>query len=181
MAEAGGTSRTETGNAIVMPSGDPGKLPDNIAFFARTLRKAGMKVGPASSRDAVEAVTVAGIGSREEFYWVLHSVFVKRREDHVVFDQAFRLFWRSRDLVEKMIAMFSPVAPDNRPMEKPKAGEARVNEAFFEGHDKHRPVREKPEIEIDASQTASGSEVNRAQDFAALPNIRWTPKIFLNW
>jgi len=168
MAEAGGTSRTETGNAIVMPSGDPGKLPDNIAFFARTLRKAGMKVGPASSRDAVEAVTVAGIGSREEFYWVLHSVFVKRREDHVVFDQAFRLFWRSRDLVEKMIAMFSPVAPDNRPMEKPKAGEARVNEAFFEGHDKHRPVREKPEIEIDASQTASGSEVNRTQDFAQM-------------
>ncbi|MAY63306.1 MAG: VWA domain-containing protein [Rhizobiales bacterium] len=151
-----------------MPSGEPGKLADNIAYFARTLRKAGMKVGPASSRDAVEAVTVAGIGSREEFYWVLHSVFVKRREDHAVFDQAFRLFWRSRDLVEKMIAMFSPVAPDNRPKEKQKAGESRVNEALFEGHDKHRPVQEKPEIEIDATQTASGSEVNRSQDFAQM-------------
>jgi len=162
------SQQSETGNAIVMPSGEPGKLADNIAYFARTLRKAGMKVGPASSRDAVEAVTVAGIGSREEFYWVLHSVFVKRREDHAVFDQAFRLFWRSRDLVEKMIAMFSPVAPDNRPKEKQKAGESRVNEALFEGHDKHRPVQEKPEIEIDATQTASGSEVNRSQDFAQM-------------
>ena len=168
MSETGDTSRVHTGNAIVMPSGDAGKLADNIAFFARTLRKAGMKVGPASSRDAVEAVTVAGIGSREEFYWVLHSVFVKRHEDHVVFDQAFRLFWRSRDLVEKMIAMFSPVAPDNRPREKQKAGESRVNEALFDGHDKQRPVQDKPEIEIDARQTASGSEVSRSQDFAQM-------------
>jgi uncharacterized protein len=162
------SSGATAGNAIVMPSGDAGKLADNITFFARTLRKAGLKVGPASSRDAVEAVTVAGIGSREEFYWVLHSVFVKRREDHAVFDQAFRLFWRSRDLVEKMIAMFSPVAPDNRPKEKQKAGESRVNEALFEGHDKRRPVQDKPEIEIDARQTASGSEVNRNQDFAQM-------------
>jgi uncharacterized protein with von Willebrand factor type A (vWA) domain len=83
------------------------------------LRKAGLKVGPAAVRDAVEAVQIAGIGSREEFYWVLHSVFVKRREDHEVFDQAFKLFWRTRDLVEKMIAMFSPVA-----METQAAGEA---------------------------------------------------------
>jgi len=158
-----------TGNAIVLPvSDDPGRLADNIVLFARTLRKAGLKLGPASSRDAVEAIKIAGIGSREEFYWILHSVFVKRREDHVVFDQAFKLFWRSRELVEKLIAMFSPVAPDNRPKEKLKPGETRVNDALFEGHDKQRPVQEKPEIEVDARQTASGNEVLRTQDFAQM-------------
>lgn len=161
----------EPGNAIVFRSGeggDEGKLADNIVFFARTLRKAGLKVGPASARDAVEAVRIAGIGDREEFYWVLHSVFVKRREDHVVFDQAFRLFWRSRDLVEKLIAMFSPVAPQTRQREKLKPGETRVSQALFEGHEKNRPPEEKPLIEIDSRRTSSGSEVLRTRDFAQM-------------
>jgi hypothetical protein len=91
-----------------------------------------------------------GVGSREEFYWVLHSVFVKRREDHQVFDQAFKLFWRTRDLVEKMIAMFSPVAMETQRKEKLKAGETRVSQALFEGHEKSRPPEEKPIIDIDA-------------------------------
>jgi len=147
---------------------DDGRMVDNIVYFARVLRKSGMKLGPAAVRDAVEAVQVAGIGSREEFYWVLHSVFVKRREDHQVFDQAFKLFWRSRDLVEKMIAMFSPVAIETERKEKLKAGETRVSQALFEGHEKSRPPEEKPIIDIDARETSSGNEVLRQQDFAQM-------------
>ncbi len=62
------------------------------------------------------------MGSREEFHAALFSVFVKRHEDKPVFDEAFRLFWRSRDLVEKMIAMMLPQAPDNRGREKAEGG-----------------------------------------------------------
>ncbi len=61
---------------------------------------------------AVEAV---GIGGREEFKATLEAIFVKRREDLAVFDEAFRLFWRKRDLIEKMIAMMSPKAAFHRP------------------------------------------------------------------
>ncbi|MCC0036030.1 MAG: VWA domain-containing protein [Hoeflea sp.] len=157
----------EAANAIDFKGGD-GRIVNNIVYFARVLRKAGMKVGPAAVRDAVEAVQIAGIGSREEFYWVLHSVFVKRREDHEVFDQAFRLFWRTRDLVEKMIAMFSPVAMENKQREKLKAGETRVSQALFEGHEKQRPPEDKPVIDIDARETVSGNEVLRQQDFAQM-------------
>ena len=157
----------EAANAIAFKGGD-GRVVDNIVYFARVLRKAGLKVGPAAVRDAVEAVQIAGIGSREEFYWVLHSVFVKRREDHQVFDQAFRLFWRTRDLVEKMIAMFSPVAMENKQREKLKAGETRVSQALFEGHEKARPPEDKPVIDIDARETTSGNEVLRQQDFAQM-------------
>ncbi len=146
---------------------DPGRLADNIVHFARALRKAGMRVGPATVRDAIEAVQVAGIGSRDDFYWTLHSVIVSRHEDHALFDEAFRLFWRSRDLVEKMIAMFSPVAMDSR-REKLKAGETRVSEALFEGHNKSRPHEELPEIEIDARYSTSGKEVLRTRDFAQM-------------
>ena len=98
-----------------------GRIADNIVYFARALRKAGMRVGPASVKDAIEAVLTAGIGSRDDFYWVLHSVLVTRHEDHAVFDEAFRLFWKSRELIEKMIAMFSPVAADNREKQKQRA------------------------------------------------------------
>ena len=145
-----------------------GRIADNIVYFARTLRKAGMRVGPASIVEAIAAVEAAGIGSRDDFYWTLHAVFVKRREDRPVFDEAFRLYWRSRELIEKMIAMFSPQAAPNREPEKQRPGESRVSQAMFEGREKDRPLQEQPEIEVDARFTFSGNEVLRQKDFAQM-------------
>jgi uncharacterized protein with von Willebrand factor type A (vWA) domain len=145
-----------------------GRLADNIVYFARTLRKAGMRVGPASVKDAIEAVLAAGIGSRDDFYWTLHAVLVTRHEDHQVFDEAFRLFWKSRELIEKLLAMFSPAAVDKRERQKPRAAESRVGQAMFEGHRKAEPPREIPEIEVDARFTVSGNEVLRGKDFAQM-------------
>lgn len=146
---------------------EAGRLPDNILYFARTLRGAGMRVGPASVVDAVRAVSVAGITDRDDFYWILHSVFVSRHEDHAVFDEAFRLFWRSRELVEKMLQMFSPVAMDREREEEKRAGQARVSQSLFSGQESQREV-EKPQVEIDAMLTASGREVLRRKDFAQM-------------
>jgi uncharacterized protein with von Willebrand factor type A (vWA) domain len=145
-----------------------GRIGDNIVYFARALRKAGMRVGPASVKDAIEAVLAAGIGSRDDFYWTLHAVLVSRHEDHATFDEAFRLYWKSRELIEKMLAMFSPVAPDKREKVKPRAAENRVSQALFEGQQKNRPAREVPEIEVDARLTFSGDEVLRGKDFAQM-------------
>lgn len=144
-----------------------GRIADNILYFGRTLRKAGMRVGPASVRDAIDAVLATGIGSRDDFYWTLHSVFVKRHEDRAVFDEAFRLYWKSRELVEKLISMFSPVAIENRQKEKPKAGETRVSQALFEGKQPKQEV-ENPEVEVDARFTLSGKEILRSKDFAQM-------------
>jgi uncharacterized protein len=145
-----------------------GRLADNIVYFARALRKSGMRVGPAAVKDSIEAVLAAGIGSRDDFYWTLHAVLVTRHEDHAVFDEAFRLFWKSRELIEKLIAMFSPVALDNREKQKPRAAESRVADAMFEGHRKEQRPQEIPEIEVDARLTFSGNEVLRAKDFAQM-------------
>ncbi|MDA8870901.1 VWA domain-containing protein, partial [Rhizobiaceae bacterium] len=68
-----------------------GLLATNIAFFARTLRDAGLRLGPSATVDAVEAVRAAGIGSRDDLYWTLHCVMVVRREDRAVFHEAFQL------------------------------------------------------------------------------------------
>jgi uncharacterized protein with von Willebrand factor type A (vWA) domain len=145
-----------------------GRIADNIVYFARTLRKAGMRVGPAAVKDAIEAVLAAGIGSRDDFYWTLHAVLVTRHEDHAIFDEAFRLFWKSHELIEKMLAMFSPIAPDNRERERPRTAASRVAEAMFDGNRKTRTGRQIPEIEVDARFTFSGSEVLRTKDFAQM-------------
>ncbi|ESY96878.1 VWA domain-containing protein [Mesorhizobium sp. LNHC209A00] len=156
-------SRPDPGEATA-----DGRIADNIVYFARTLRKAGMRVGPASVKDAIEAVLVAGIGSRDDFYWTLHAVLVSRHEDHATFDEAFRLFWKSRELIEKLLAMFSPVAPDVRQKQKPRAAENRVSQAMFEGHQKNQTPQAGPEIEVDARFTFSGNELLRGKDFAQM-------------
>ncbi|MBC8130042.1 MAG: VWA domain-containing protein [Rhizobiaceae bacterium] len=166
-----GSVATDFNRAPLSPEGaDPdGRLADNIAYFARALRKAGLKLGPSATLGAIEAVKAAGLSTREDFYWTLHCVLVTRREDDAVFDEAFRLFWRSRELIEKMIAMFSPQAPprETKPQKK-KAGETRVSDAMFEGAKPRQTRQEKPEIEIDARLTVSGDEVLRAKDFAQM-------------
>ena len=136
-------------------------------IFSRTLRAAGMKLGPASVVDCVRAVEAGGIVDRDDFYWTLHCILVTRKEDMVVFEQAFKLFWRSRELVEKMIQMFSPQMRQDQPREKPKAAESRVSEALFSGQEQKKEF-EKPEIEVDASFTASAREVLREKDFAQM-------------
>ncbi|MFZ0610003.1 MAG: VWA domain-containing protein, partial [Xanthobacteraceae bacterium] len=54
----------------------PGRLAENVLYFARALRAAGIPVGPGAVLDALEALKTAGVGTREDFYWTLHAVFV---------------------------------------------------------------------------------------------------------
>ncbi|MGB8631460.1 MAG: VWA domain-containing protein, partial [Xanthobacteraceae bacterium] len=88
-----------------------GRLAENILYFARALRSAGIPVGPGAVLDALEALQTAGIGTREDFYWTLHAVFVKRHEHSILFDQAFRIFFRRRGYLDQLLAMLLPQAP----------------------------------------------------------------------
>src|SRR6266567_8208194 len=96
-------------------------LADNIVYFARALRAAGIPVGPGAVLYALEAVAAAGVGTRADFYWTLHSVFVKRHEHSLLFDQAFALFFRKRASFDKL--MLPPPAEEETP---PKPGAQRV-------------------------------------------------------
>src|SRR6266403_1118935 len=89
----------------------PGRLAENILYFARSLRAAGIPVGPGAVLDALEAVKAAGVGERQDFYWTLHAVFVKKHEHSVLFDQAFRIFFRKRGYLDQLMAMMLPQAP----------------------------------------------------------------------
>src|SRR5271157_458432 len=109
-----------------------GRLAENILYFARALRAAGIPVGPGAVIDALEAVKAAGVGTREDFYWTLHAVFVKRHEHSELFDQAFRIFFRKRAYLERLMAMLMPQAPTLAP-QSPRPGAQRIEEALFSG------------------------------------------------
>ena len=82
-------------SASVEPEG--ARLANRIVGFARMLRRAGLRIGPAAVMDAVRAVLSVGIENRSDFYWTLHSTMISRREDHAVFDAVFRLYWARRE------------------------------------------------------------------------------------
>ena len=142
-----------------------GRLAENIVYFARALRAAGMPVGPGSVLDALEALNVARVGARDDFYWTLHAVFVKRHEHTILFDQAFRIFFRKRGYIEKLIASMIPQTLE--PAEKsPAPGAQRVQEALFSGLNER--AQDQSEIEVDARLTVSDREVLQKKDFAQM-------------
>ena len=145
-----------------------GKLVDNIAWFARALRKAGLPVGPGGVIEAIRAVEAIGFAERTDFYWALHACFVSRPEHRDVFAQVFRLFWRDPRYLEHMMAMLLPSAQGAQEERAPRSGEKRAAESLLDGVEREAPpdVHEGgEEVEIDASLTASSEERLRALDF----------------
>jgi len=143
-----------------------GRLAENIVYFARALRAAGIPVGPRSVLDALEAVKAAGVGTRDDFYWTLHAVFVKRHEHSLVFDQAFRIFFRKRGYLEQLMAMMMPqvMTPLTQP---PAPASARVQEALFSEFGAGRQLEQR-ELEIEARLTVSDRELLQKKDFAQM-------------
>ena len=142
-----------------------GRLAENILYFARALRAAGIPVGSGAVLDALEAVKAAGVGDRDDFYWTLHAVFVKKHEHSVLFDQAFRIFFRKRGYLDHLMSMMLPQAQGAA--QAPKAGSSRVNEALLGGL-KDKLKEEQREIEIDLRNTVSDREVLQRKDFAQM-------------
>jgi uncharacterized protein len=142
-----------------------GRLSENILYFARALRAAGIPVGPGAVLDALEALSVASAGTRDDFYWTLHAVFVKRHEHTILFDQAFRIFFRKRGYIEKMIASMLPEIAPGSP-KAPPPGAQRIQEALFSGIDEKD--QSKSEGELDARLTVSDREILQKKDFAQM-------------
>jgi uncharacterized protein len=150
-----------------LPTGErekDGRLAENILYFARALRAAGLPVGPGAVLDALEAVSVAHIGDRADFYWTLHAVFVKRHEHTILFDQAFRIFFRKRGYIEKLIASMLPDTPASS-TKAPPPGAQRIQEALFAGLNARE---DKSEVEVDARLTVSDREILQKKDFAQM-------------
>jgi uncharacterized protein with von Willebrand factor type A (vWA) domain len=142
------------------------KLATNIVHFARTLRTAGLRVGPGQVLRAIEAVEAAGLTKRDDFYWTLHSVFVNRRDQREIFDQAFHVYWRNPRLLEKMMEMLLPQVGVPAEQDR-KQLSRRLQEALQAGHGEapKGDEDEPPEVEVVATFTVSDREVLQHRDF----------------
>jgi hypothetical protein len=140
-----------------------GGLPAQIVRFARALRRAGIPVGPAAVVDALRAVEVTGVDRRDDFYWSLHAILVTRRDQHVVFDEVFRMFWRPP--LRDQLPVHDADAAEG--MRKQAAAQRRAAEAVFEDLGKSA-LPPRPDIEIDARLSASESEALKRRDFAQM-------------
>jgi hypothetical protein len=82
-----------------------------LARFGRTLRAAGLEVGPGRIQDAVVALRAVEIESRQQVYWALRCTLLSRRGDIAAFDQAFAAFFEGRSAHETE----HPTAPPQQP------------------------------------------------------------------
>jgi len=137
--------------------------------FARVLRGAGLPVGPDRVIDALRALEIAGVAHRDDFYWTLASVFLDRREQFDVFDQAFHVFWRNPQMLERVMALLlprvhgrapaAPQAPLSNRVADPLAPRPRPEQ------DQHAPP---PQIQLDAALTFSERELLHQADFESM-------------
>ncbi|MFN5164196.1 MAG: vWA domain-containing protein [Pseudomonadota bacterium] len=150
-----------------------GLLATNVMHFARVLRTAGMPVGTDRVLLSLEALQVAGLGSRRELHDVLAACLLDRLEHAELFDQAFELFWQEPDLEGRMRALLLPrvqlqpgavpAPPENR----------RLGEALFP-RQTPPPAAEPPEqTEIHAELTWNDRELLRKADFETMTADEW--------
>ena len=149
-----------------MNSASSGKLAENIMHFARVLREAGLPVGPSNVLDAIDAAQTGTLRERDDFYWTLHAVLVKRREHSEIFATAFQVFWKKPKMLEQLMQlMYHQIARKADAKPKP-AGYKRLAEAMFDkALEKSVPTQKNDVIEVDATFTASADDVLRRKDF----------------
>ncbi len=139
-----------------------GYLAENVVRFARALRRAGLPVGPDRVLDALRALETTGVERRDDFYWSLAAVFLNRREHFEVYDQAFGLFWRHRELLEQLPAAVTGAEP---PSDAETTPSQRVAEAL--GLVRQTALLQQAQDE-DTGIAASQAERLRHKDFDSM-------------
>ncbi|HSR71773.1 MAG TPA: VWA domain-containing protein, partial [Kiloniellales bacterium] len=100
----------------------------------------------------------------------LHAVFVNRRDQKEIFDQAFHVFWRNPKILERMMglllpdvqAMLGPDAEEREPLAR------RLAEALHRPEQAPTSEDEEEQIEVDATLTWSDRELLQGKDFEAM-------------
>jgi uncharacterized protein with von Willebrand factor type A (vWA) domain len=153
------------------PSGapaEPGRLAENVMHFARVLRSAGLPIGPNRVIDATRALEVAGILRRDDFYWTLASVFIDKREQFDIFDQAFKVFWRDPQLLERALALMMPDTGVMNDQRDADATPDRLAEALAAGLAPKETSESPPDVEQDATDSSSAQEMLQHADFESM-------------
>ncbi len=140
-----------------------GHILPNLLRFAEVLRRLGLDAGPANVLDMVRATEHVHIGRRGEFYQAARSIFVHRRQDLPVFDEAFNVFWRKPNTARSGMDLRS--MGEQRRFRRPQVSAGRdepMDDALaLEGDPDDDSVSR-----VDLTRTYSAREVLRQKDFA---------------
>lgn len=152
-----------------LPAAADGRLAENIAHFVRALRRAGLPLGPGHALRATEALRAIDIVDRKQFYWALHASLVARPEERELFDQAFHMFWRSPDYLERMMGMMLPsLKVESEDPDRPPPPPQRLADAMAPPPDEARDAPETQEFEIDTRLVWSAQEQLKQIDFETM-------------
>lgn len=134
--------------------------------FVRTLRAAGLPLGPGQTLRAIEAVRAVEITDKRDFYWALRASLINRHDQIDLFDQAFAMFWRNPDILNRMMDMMLPTLAIDDPAKQDEGEplQRRLAEAMMPPRDQIQE-REEEEVEIQADMTWSAREQLQAKDF----------------
>ncbi|HEX6261143.1 MAG TPA: VWA domain-containing protein, partial [Woeseiaceae bacterium] len=140
---------------------DHARLAENILLFCRTLRRAGLPVGTGEVIDALVAASNVGLQRRDDFRAAMRAVLVKDPGHFRLFRQAFQVYFRNPQLLERMMALLLPSVPAGSG-DAPEAALRRLLEAMA------LPLQvdsEDVSVEVDRSATWSNRELLRHRDF----------------
>ncbi len=88
-----------------------GHLVHNIVVFARLLRHLGINVSATQVRDFFHALAYIDLSQRVQVKEAARCLFVTRRDDLHLFDQAFDWFWRRRDYSQEARRAAAAITP----------------------------------------------------------------------
>ena len=143
-----------------------GRLPENIVHFGRLLRGAGLPIGTDRILQALRAVDAVGIADRTALHAALAAVFVDRREQQALFDQAFALFWRDPKLLQRVLERLLAGARAGGALKTGPEPMRRLAEAL--GGDSGEQRQQGERSEIQASLTWSDQERFQHRDFESM-------------
>lgn len=142
-------------------AGEDSRFAANVLLFCRTLRQAGLPIGPGQVIDALNAASTTGLQRRDDFYFALRAVLVNDPAHFRLFHQAFHLYFRNPRLLERAMALMLPEATD--PEESnPDKGIRRLLEALAQAAE---TCEDATDVDVDRSRTWSRREILRQKDF----------------
>lgn len=145
-----------------------GKLPENVLLFTHLLRASGIKIGSDGVTDAISAIKTLGLKSKRAFYFSLLTCLTKKKEDEIIFRQAFDLFWQNPKFHEKTRNM---LLPRTRVSEKDEQKEE-LAQRIRENLPKTEKIKKLDELEdniiFDTSGSASDIQLNKSKDFGTM-------------
>lgn len=150
--------------ASALAASEDGRLARNILAFARLLRAAGLAVGPDRAAASVQAAAAVGLEPRADFYWALRATLCGKREDLPLFDEAFAVYWRDPQVLERLTSLLLPAARFADPDAAKRQLSPRLAQALA-GDAGQSPPPPEEKVEFDAALSFSDQEQLAQRDF----------------